>query len=96
MYKAAWSNKKSTNHFCTQIANNTDVQPNIFQNPVLIFLNEQFKAHENIVFTVTKKRINRVFFCEFIRKKKLTTQKSFFFVGLPQQILYTLNSVIKI
>lgn len=36
-------------------SNNTDIQPNIFQNPVLIFLNEQVKAHENIFFNVTKK-----------------------------------------
>lgn len=61
MYKAAQNHKKSTNHSCTQIANNTDVQPGIFQNPVLIFLNEQFKAHENILFIVTKKKIDRAF-----------------------------------
>lgn len=62
MDKAAQNHKKSPNHFCTQIPNNTDIQPNIFQNPFLIFLNEQSKAVENILFIVTKKKINRAFF----------------------------------
>lgn len=67
MYKAAQNHKKSSNHFCTLIANNTDIQPDIFQNPVLIFLKEQFKAHENILFNVTKNKIDRAFLGE---KKK--------------------------
>jgi len=84
--KLSWRRKESTtykgsaesqkkraliNHCCSQIANNTDVQPNIFQNPVLIFLNEQFKAHENILFIVTKKKTTQqgFFVCEFIRKE---------------------------
>ncbi len=82
MYKAAQNHKKRANHFCTQIANNTDVQPGIFQNPVLIFLNEQVKAHGNILFIVTKKKIDRAFFVNLKQKQQhldeLTPQKCFF------------------
>lgn len=50
MYKAAQNHKKIKALIIStpQTANNTDIQPDIFQNPVLIFLKEQFKAHENI------------------------------------------------
>lgn len=45
MNNAAQNHKKKV---FISIANNTDIQPDFFKNPVLIFLNEQFKAHENI------------------------------------------------
>lgn len=64
-------NHKSTNHFCTQIANNTDIQPNIFQNPVLIFLNEQFKAH---CVHCYKEKLDRAFFSWIKNNNNLTKQ----------------------
>lgn len=55
MNKAAQNHKKKA---LISIANNTDIQPDFFKNPVLIFFNEQFKAHENILFIATKKKID--------------------------------------
>lgn len=57
---------KQTNHFCTQL--NTDIQPNIFQNPVLIFLNEQFKAHET--FCSLLQKVNTAFLEEVVNLHK--------------------------
>lgn len=68
---------------------NTDVQPDIFQNPVLIFFNEQFKAHENILFIFTvsfkviltnkptaeqfKKKKKKAFLCKFATTNNVQT-----------------------
>lgn len=60
-------------------ANNTDVQPDIFQNPVLIFLNEQFKAHENIL--LQRKEVDRAFVCESEIKQTQKEKMFFFFLS---------------
>lgn len=61
MAKEGNSNKAAQNHIKLIMANNTDIQPRIFQNPVLIFLNKQFKAQENNLVIVTKKKLDRDF-----------------------------------
>lgn len=60
IYEGAQNHKKKKKRpLIMSTANNTDVQPDIFQNPVLIFLNEQFKAHENIL--LQRKEVDRAF-----------------------------------
>lgn len=50
---------------CTPVGNNTDLQPNVVQNPVLILLNVPSKAHENTTHfvIVTKVDVDRIDLC---------------------------------
>lgn len=88
-------NKKSTDHFCTQIANNTT--QHFSESSFNIFEWTSQGTQKHFCSLLQRKKSTGLFLWIYKKKNEFNNTKVFFFfVCLVQQMLYTLNGVNKI